>query len=565
MLFTALAVAGFVVLPVHASQEPLWEIDWLGNCGPVLDTHKKCAPDTITGVPVYWLCKGEQRIWEPTEDQCTFDDFEDDDDLEDDEHATPDGDWHIGCDEPGHCGYYLDDSHKRSISSNPDAAARPTPAGPSPRKSPDWLNIPDWDHIDTRCSLTSIELVEKFNGQNWAHHYKCPPGTSCTDILGSGACRAGLQEFTIPGRSYLWPFECPGALKDPSTCHFSEKMNSIDYPKPHEPYLTGTTRCSPNGRAVQYLDGDTWTDVYACKAEAACVENEGQGGCRPDQDPLKPVVQDQYNEDDHALPPVNKAAQAEVPVQTRCEPLDETSEFVQYLDPTAQQWLRFYACGGPCFQFPEYAACKEYTYKFVIPYPLTESISKRDTPQNLNTHRLPRQAPQNPKAPDFHTIDTRCNPLDLDEVQRYNGTHWVHHFQCTFPGSCIDVDGHGACRLSDTVYELPSANRTSIKQGEGVNPLRPQTRCIKSNVSEVLEWEGHSWEPVGVCLPPYECFDFGGGADYALCVHPDAQYRRMWLPWPALSRSTNSGQVTRCKDQKTLEQFKDNVWVPYRR
>ena len=150
-------------------------------------------------------------------------------------------------------------------------------------------------------------------------------------------------------------------------------------------------------------------------------------------------------------------------------------------------------------------------------------------------------------------------------MQRYNGSHWVHHFQCTYDGSCIDVDGHGACRLQGNVYELPSANRTSVQQGEGVNPLRVKTRCNKSNSSEILEWQGSSWEPQGACLPPYACFDFDGGADFALCVHPDAQYRKMWLPWPNLSRSTNNGRVARCKDEQTLEHFRDNTWTTYRR
>ncbi|KAK7180005.1 hypothetical protein PSPO01_14004 [Paraphaeosphaeria sporulosa] len=686
MLVTALVVAGLGLLPVRAWDKPVWQIDSLGLCGPALNAHKKCVPDKITTQPILWICKAAQGTWEPTDELCEMKI------RQDDEHQTADGDWHIGCDEPGHCGYYQDHPNKRSINRGPNSSARLIPARMSSQESldPDWLNIPDRDGIDTRCSLTSIELVEKFNGEHWVHHYKCPPGTSCTDILGSGACRAGPHEFTIPGRSYLWTFDCPDALEDPSSCHFSDSMHSYGAPKPYKPYLTGTTRCNPNGRAVQYFDGDEWKDVYSCKAEASCVEREGRGGCLAGQSlsyplntrksiPSPPVKRDditsaEANRDttvcdpdsdgicfialgttyhkyvnvvsednqpptrchpkedgrvqffsewyhkwvafhtceypngchnwmgkaqcededqiivpfvelpngvegwhpnkasdrvpkpDDVLPPIQqKIAQAEGTVHTRCEPLDDTSKLVEYLHPTAQQWLRFYECGGRCVQFPEFAACEEYTDKFVIPNPPTESITKRDALQNLDSRLLRRQVLQNAKAPDFHTIDTRCNPFDLNEVQRYNGTHWIHHYQCTFLGSCIDVDGHGACRLQDNVYELPSANRTSVKHGEGENPLRVKTRCNKSNATEVLEWQGHSWEPQSVCLPPFECFDFDGRTDFALCVHNDAQYRRMWLPWPALSRSINSGQVTRCKDQERMEQFKDNAWVPYRR
>jgi hypothetical protein len=367
MLFTVLAVATLGVLPTHASEKPVWDIDWLSSCGPSLDGHKKCAPNTITGVPIYWLCNGEERDWEPTEERCKFNN------RHVDQSPTSDGDWHIGCDD-GHCGYYQDHSNKRSIKPNPR-----TLAGPTPADSPDWLNISDREGIDTRCSLTSIELVEKFNGKHWVHHYKCPPGTSCTDILGSGACRAGEHEFTIPGRSYLWVFNCPNALEDPSTCHFSETMHTPGFPKPHEPYLTGTTRCNPNGRLVQYLDGNEWENVYACKADAVCVEHGGSAGCKADQNPISPQ-EDRFLSSMHQKPP----QQDKVPIQTRCEPLDETKQFVQYLHPTAQQWLRFYKCGGQCSEFPNFAACEEYRDKYVIPSPPKGKLSESAPLQDLN-------------------------------------------------------------------------------------------------------------------------------------------------------------------------------------
>lgn len=178
---------------------------------------------------------------------------------------------------------------------------------------------------------------------------------------------------------------------------------------------------------------------------------------------------------------------------------------------------------------------------------------------------IPQQPRQTPVAPGTRTPDTRCNPHDPSEVQRYNETEWTHHYRCTFFDSCIDIDGRGACRLHGIVYELPSANPTSTNQGEPIGPLRVRTSCNKSNASEVRQWKGEFPETLGVCIPPYECFDFSGGVNYALCVHPDAQYGTMWLPWPSLSRSPNSGQVTRCMGESTLEQFKDDAWITYKR
>ncbi|KAL1600547.1 hypothetical protein SLS60_006933 [Paraconiothyrium brasiliense] len=616
MLFAALAIAGFGVLPIHASEKSVWGTDtsWLKSCGPQLDSHKKCAPNTITGVPIYWHCNGEERIWEPTDESCKFGYGEDE------EAPTTDGDWHIGCDDADHCGYYKDHPNKRSIKSNSDTATGSTRAGSSPQKSPDWVNIPDRKGIHTRCSLSSFDLVERFNGKRWVHHYKCPPGTSCSDILGSGACRAGEYEFTIPGRSYLWVFHCPDAYKDPNTCRFSDSVHGLDFSKPLEPYLNGTTRCSPNGRAVQYLDGKKWKDIYACTADAACIEHRGRGGCEPvkslvyplmsrslrdksqlptvgaiqwpalqrDEEgqlptrcnpetrrqvqyfseyyhewadfhtceyaggcrnwrgkaycydknqtvvpsvelangvnggPPQPVVQVEQAEDSE-LPQIRQnVVLAQGSVQTRCEPLEETQRFVQYLHPSAQQWLRFYQCSGPCFQFPEYAACEEYRDKYVIPIPPTQSFPKRAARQNLDA----------------------------------------------LPYSCFDDDGDEACRLQGNTHDLPSANYSSDKQRKAVLPILFRTSCTKSNASEVLQFTDGSWKAREVCLPPYECNDFSvGKVDMALCAHPNPNTRsgKVWLPWPALSRSTNQGRVTRCKDQKTLEQFKDNVWVPYRR
>lgn len=282
MLFAILVVVGLGVLPTYASEQPTHNIARRNTCGPLVDAHKKCAPNTSAGSPVYWLCNGKEYTWEPTTERCEL--------IHPQSSESPkaDGDWHIGCDDPGHCGYYQDHHSRRSVSPKSEAATRPGQAG---SKAPDWLDIPDLESIDTRCSpLLNDELVEKFDGMHWVYHYMCPSGTHCVDIIDSGACQAKEKEFVIPGRSYLWAFNCPDARTNPNTCHFSESIHVFGSPKPDELYPIGTTRCKANGRAVQDIKGNKWTDAYLCQADAVCVELAGWAGCQTHQTLAYPLI-----------------------------------------------------------------------------------------------------------------------------------------------------------------------------------------------------------------------------------------------------------------------------------
>lgn len=138
----------------------------------------------------------------------------------------------------------------------------------------------------------------------------------------------------------------------------------------------------------EYKDGcHNWEGKAQCDNEKEILIPfmelpNGVDGWHPIKDTIRPL---QPVEDGNGLLPAQQNfAKVEGPVNTRCDPLAATSKFVQYLHPTAQQWLRFYECGGHCFQFPDFAACEEYTDKFVIPTPPSESISKRDAPQDLD-------------------------------------------------------------------------------------------------------------------------------------------------------------------------------------
>lgn len=173
---------------------------------------------------------------------------------------------HIGCDESSRCGYYQDRIKHSTV----------------PAKAyPDFIPgaetyIKDRQGSDTRCSRTGLDLIEKFDGSHWVHHFKCLPGTSCNDILGSGACRAD-DEYTIPTDNHLWIFKCPDA-SDEKTCRFS-KSQAIDaqgLPKSFKPI--GTTQCSSNNRTVQDINGK---DIYSCAPEATCTEKGDYTGCQP--------------------------------------------------------------------------------------------------------------------------------------------------------------------------------------------------------------------------------------------------------------------------------------------
>jgi hypothetical protein len=173
---------------------------------------------------------------------------------------------HIGCDEPGHCSYYQDGVKQSALSA---------------RTYPDFIPgtetyIKDRRGIDTRCSLSSVDLIEKFNGSHWIHHFKCIPGTYCNNILGSGACNVG-EEYTIPTNNRLWVFNCPD-ISNEKTCRLSEtqKFDAQGLPKSFE--QIDRTHCNSNRRTVQDVYG---VDIITCASDATCVEEGEHAGCKP--------------------------------------------------------------------------------------------------------------------------------------------------------------------------------------------------------------------------------------------------------------------------------------------
>jgi hypothetical protein len=150
---------------------------------------------------------------------------------------------------------------------------------------------------------------------------------------------------------------------------------------------------------------------------------------------------------------------------------------------------------------------------------------------------------------DLHSIDSRCNPVNMSEVQRFDGKEWIHHFTCMHPNLCKDVNGIGACQVAPGVYLFKAANDTTIFDPIDKAPVLTAKKCNPKNGSEALAWNGTHWEFDGVCLPPYICHDFEGAAGFVFCSAPEAAKNRVngaskklnqrWYVWDTSSSSSS--------------------------
>ncbi|ORY10784.1 hypothetical protein BCR34DRAFT_601808 [Clohesyomyces aquaticus] len=98
--------------------------------------------------------------------------------------------------------------------------------------------------------------------------------------------------------------------------------------------------------------------------------------------------------------------------------------------------------------------------------------------------------------------DTRCNPGNLTEIQRFDGTDWALYYVCTHEGSCRDIKGRGACHQVDHKYFLPT----------DATPTDPSsaTKCNPQNLSEVQRFDGTNWIHFFTCTEEQACRDVGG-------------------------------------------------------
>ncbi|KAF2249368.1 hypothetical protein BU26DRAFT_595217 [Trematosphaeria pertusa] len=527
-------------------------------------------------------------------------------------------DWHIGCAASGTCSYYQDDTdehenlhHRRHWEETADTD------DDFPHKR---------NHLSaTRCK-PRVHIVQYFDGANWIDFFTCPQDHRCVDIARQGICKHGLTRI-VP------TFPAVGG-------------NASSRPRSERELVPLPTRCDPvTFNKVQYSDGIAWHDFHPCGPGRSCKTIDEKAGCTkggydhifpeaygPALDDAPPVPAQTTNDEPVSTPPTNNKIVSEEnkivseenkivseenkivseETKTRCDPNDKPGRRVEQL--VNGEWVPFYSCRLACEEFPDFAACRERTGKYLVPHPppprrslaarapiSSHGVSSQCSPDNpeefhvfqdgkfllygncpedslcrevdgwakcdTNSGQWFPERPlsllrQDSPAPDFHTMDTRCNPRNPSEVQRFNGQTWEHHYTCTFRGSCVDVDGHGACRLKNNMHEVPAANQSSVEIGEPSNPLRVGTKCNKRNETEVLAWNGTAWASDGVCLPPYVCYDFSGTADFAICAKSGLGKDQIWLPWPSLTAPT--GPTTRCKNEKVLQQFNGKKWVPYR-
>jgi hypothetical protein len=191
-----------------------------------------------------------------------------------------------------------------------------------------------------------------------------------------------------------------------------------------------------------------------------------------------------------------------------------------------------------------------------------------DVVNKVHLHARGAMGPPRPEI-DLHSIDSRCNPANMSEIQRFNGKKWIHHFSCMYPKLCKDVNGIGACQVAQGVYVFKAANDTTILDPIDQAPLLAEKKCNPQNESEALIWNGTDWGFNGVCFPPYICHDFNGTAGFVFCSKPEVISRHIWLPWPTLkslaSRDDDTpDQITRCRDNYILESWNGQEWTHYR-
>ncbi|KAF1999766.1 hypothetical protein P154DRAFT_213426 [Amniculicola lignicola CBS 123094] len=136
---------------------------------------------------------------------------------------------------------------------------------------------------------------------------------------------------------------------------------------------------------------------------------------------------------------------------------------------------------------------------------------------------------------DLHNKDTRCNPSNMNEVQRFDGKTWIPHYTCPHPQSCKDVNGIGACHIGNGVYQVPAANESTIRSGGQIPqpPWQPNDRCNPNNASQSLGWNGTAWYLNGVCTAPFVCHDFEPDQGFTICAPPNSiNSKTVVLPAP---------------------------------
>lgn len=371
----------------------------------------------------------------------------------------------------------------------------------------------------------------------------------------SHSCTTDGETLSAPKLKRDWDIGCDSSNKN---CYYTDDSDSD---QPVSPQLVegvwnlscdelgmncvftdglGTpTRCNPlQKQDIERFDGANWTHLATCK-DSGCRDIAGRASCESGRIVVNPRDETLTR---RQLDPIFG------PIDSRCEPINNT--WIQVFD--SRNWISAYRCRdeGLCINFEGSGACQ--MDKNVVETPIFISWP------------FPRFSERSdPPPPDFHSLYTRCRPLGegaftIIERQNPNGT-MVLHYTCPVEGSCIDLEGIGACYLGFGHYDVPAANDTTNL----TKPLKPsrmilRTRCNPKNSTEVQRWHTDKWALDGLCHPPYECVDFRGNATFAICTLPELVSKSVYMPWP-LPKSANrilTGRNTR----STYKENKLSIW-----
>ncbi|KAF2477101.1 uncharacterized protein BDR25DRAFT_348987 [Lindgomyces ingoldianus] len=184
---------------------------------------------------------------------------------------------------------------------------------------------------------------------------------------------------------------------------------------------------------------------------------------------------------------------------------------------------------------------------------------------------LSLKSDHNETLPQF---DTRCNPNNFTEIQRFDGNDWIHYYTCMYEESCRDLKGIGTCYQGNSIHILPVAddnNYTNIHLHIVDPPFEDAKRCSPTNQSESLSWDGQSWFVGGVCFPPYECKEFSGGSVFCVIQGLKQSDRPPVLPIntepppPMPADSETPSVPTKCRNETDLLRWNGTMWIIFQK
>lgn len=317
------------------------------------------------------------------------------------------------------------------------------------------------------------------------------------------------------------------------------------------------TRCNPHNTSQVQVFRHGWYPAYDCPREYSCIDiartnMPGRAGC-DNIDGTYEIPDPHGFEPDMKKRTVEDPADEPIHYDSRCSPANE--RIIQRFN--SGKWVDDYTCplSTPCLDLHGLATCELGAGIYYIPSAKASS----------DIGKARRQAPPE-KA--LHSWDTRCNPQNMTEVQRFDEDHWVLHAVCPIENGCKDVNGIGACYLGNHHYDLPAANDTIDRDVPLASPpFLMQQKCNEKNPREIMIRTMHGWKVNSYCIEPYVCEDFLD-AGFAICVDPDVGQttsRTIYKPWTHAEAVASADGIdtptVRCRSEEELVRFNGSAWL----